>query len=204
MGHFKGASVMLEQKLGKDILYLPCRHHIYEVVLRGVFKEKVSKSSGPNIPLFKKFQQAWPNINKTNFVPGVKDRVVKKALKDTTSTLTFAQKSLQQDRQPREDYRELLELLVCFLGGTPPRGIFFRIPGAFHQARWMAKAIYCIKMFLFREEFDLVLRPALSFLYRSNTKKRICLTICPVLVPTGFELIRDLRLRCSIKRFLRL
>lgn len=107
------------------------------------------------IPCFKKFQQAWANINKTNFKPGVLDTTVKKALNDTTSTLTFAQKSLQQDQQPREDYRELLELLVCFLGGTPPRGIFFRVPGAFHHARWMAKAIYCIKMFLFREEFDL-------------------------------------------------
>lgn len=155
MGRLKGASVMLEQKLGKDILYLPCRHHIYEVVLRSVFEERMSKSSGPNIPYFQKFQQAWPNINKTNFKPGVEDRVVIKALKDTTSALTFAQKSLQQDQHPREDYRELLELLVCFLGGTPPRGIFFRVPGAVHHARWMAKAIYCIKMFLFREEFDL-------------------------------------------------
>jgi hypothetical protein len=29
------------------------------------------------------------------------------------------------------------------------------IPGAFHHARWMAKAIYCLKVYLFRYEFKL-------------------------------------------------
>jgi hypothetical protein len=35
----------------------------------------------------------------------------------------------------REDYRELLELTIIFLGGTPHRGISFCIPGASHHAR---------------------------------------------------------------------
>jgi hypothetical protein len=39
--------------------------------------------------------------------------------------------------QFREDHRELLELTIIFLGGTPHRGILFRIPGASHHARWM-------------------------------------------------------------------
>lgn len=29
------------------------------------------------------------------------------------------------------------------------------MPGAFHHARWMSKAIYSLKIFLFREEFIL-------------------------------------------------
>ena len=48
--------------------------------------------------------------------------------------------------QPQRDHQELLELSVIFLGGIPPKGIKFHIPGAVHRARWMAKAIYCIKM----------------------------------------------------------
>ena len=51
------------------------------------------------------------------------------------------------------DYQELLELSVIFLGGIPPKGIKFHIPGAVHRARWMAKAIYCIKMCLFGDQY---------------------------------------------------
>ena len=31
----------------------------------------------------------------------------------------------------------------------------FRAPGAVHQARWMAKAIYCLKIYMFQEQFPL-------------------------------------------------
>lgn len=34
-------------------------------------------------------------------------------------------------------------------------GIRFHSPGAYHQARWMAKRIYCLKIFLFRNQFKL-------------------------------------------------
>jgi len=35
----------------------------------------------------------------------------------------------------RDDYRELLELAVIFLGEVPPRGIRFLDPGPMHHAR---------------------------------------------------------------------
>ncbi|CAH0389126.1 unnamed protein product [Bemisia tabaci] len=37
LGRFKRAAVLLEQKLGRDIEYFPCRHHIFEIDLKGVF-----------------------------------------------------------------------------------------------------------------------------------------------------------------------
>lgn len=49
--------------------------------------------------------------------------------------------------------KKLLELAVIFLGGKPPRGIYFHAPGAMHHARLMAKAIYSIKILLFRKAF---------------------------------------------------
>lgn len=58
-------------------------------------------------------------------------------------TLKFVMESLKQ-HHPREDYRELLELAVIFLGSIPLRGIPFRVKGAFHHVSWMAKAVYCI------------------------------------------------------------
>ena len=63
--------------------------------------------------------------------------------------------TLQKVKEPREDYRQFLDLVIIFLGGTPPRGISFRGPGAFHHARWMAKAICSLKIDLFRDMFTL-------------------------------------------------
>jgi len=37
--------------------------------------------------------------------------------------------------QPRDDYRELIELSMIFLGQDPPRGIHFQAPGPMHHAR---------------------------------------------------------------------
>lgn len=58
----------------------------------------------------------------------------------------------------RADYAELLKLVIICLGGIPSSGISFRAPGAFHHARWMAKAIYCLKIYLFRAQFNLTAR----------------------------------------------
>ena len=37
--------------------------------------------------------------------------------------------------QPRDDYRELLELAVIFLGDEPSRGVRFSAPGTMHNSR---------------------------------------------------------------------
>src|SRR2546425_9478883 len=68
--------------------------------------------------------------------------------------IEFAMEQLTK-YQPRNDYSELLELTIIFLGGTPPGGINFHYPGAIHRARWMAKAIYALKMWLFRNEYPM-------------------------------------------------
>jgi len=58
----------------------------------------------------------------------------------------------KQDQQPRADYREFLELTLLFLGATPPRGTHFKSPGAVSNARFMARAIYCLEMFMFKTQ----------------------------------------------------
>lgn len=44
-------------------------------------------------------------------------------------------------------------MALIFLGGTPPQGFSFKRPGANHHARWLAKAIYSLKIFLFKDQF---------------------------------------------------
>ena len=65
--------------------------------------------------------------------------------------------------QARDDYRELLEICVIALGGVPKRGIRFSHPGGLHRARWMAKGVYLVKVFLFRGQFRLTAAEAQGF-----------------------------------------
>lgn len=71
LGHANGAAVQLERLLERELLYLPCRHHIYELLLRAVFDRKMPASSGPNVVLFQRFQDAWKNLNKQNYKIGL-------------------------------------------------------------------------------------------------------------------------------------
>jgi hypothetical protein len=51
MGQLKGACILLEQSLERDILYLPCRHHILEVILKSLFEIKIDIASDPDLPI---------------------------------------------------------------------------------------------------------------------------------------------------------
>lgn len=71
-GRLNGACVLLENMLGRDLLYLPCRHHIYELVLKAVFQRKLPHlSTSPDVPLFKNFKIGWKNINPKTISTGI-------------------------------------------------------------------------------------------------------------------------------------
>lgn len=155
----RGACHLLEQKLDRDVLHLACRHHVYEIVLQGVFQEiQVSPSTGPDIPLFKRLKNVWKDIDQTQFSTWLLDEDLREKLKDVANEIVVYAKTKLKDDLPRDDYRELLELIIIFLGETPIRGIHFRQPGAYHLARWMAKGIYCLKIYLFRKQMKLTER----------------------------------------------
>lgn len=78
-GRIEGACIHLEQQLQKNLLYLQCRHHIYELLLKGVFYEVLRSTSGPETPIFKRFR---PTINLKDFDFGVSDPEVMPFLKD--------------------------------------------------------------------------------------------------------------------------
>lgn len=156
-----GACSLIESKLEKDLLHLACRHHIHEVILGDVFKHSFGPSSGPDIVIFKRFRENWSNMDKSNFKTGIQDPKCSEILAAHSTlrleAIEFAMNALQSN-QPRDDFRELLELSIIFLGGIPTRGIRLMAPGAMHQARWMAKILYSIKIWMFREQFRLTAR----------------------------------------------
>lgn len=58
-GRLNGACTLLQQKIGRSLLMLPCRHHIFEIVLKSAFDVKMGATSAPVVLLFKRFQAKW-------------------------------------------------------------------------------------------------------------------------------------------------
>ncbi|CAH0560540.1 unnamed protein product [Brassicogethes aeneus] len=51
-GRFNGACTLLEQKLEKELLLFPCRHHVYELVLKSFKISAEEKQVLPDVSLF--------------------------------------------------------------------------------------------------------------------------------------------------------
>lgn len=155
-GRLKGACTILEHMLGRELLYLACRHHILEVMLRGVFECKFGSTTGPQPDIFKRFQNAWAKLNKKQYDTGISNEIVKKHLpSEVIANITADFNTKLTESQPRDDYKELLQLVLVFVGALNGTEVEFKSPGAISHARWMAKAIYCLKIFLFRGQFKL-------------------------------------------------
>lgn len=156
-GRIAGACVLLEQKLEKSLLSLACRHHIMELIIGAVFQVcmGVKSYSSPEVPLFKRFREYWRFIDTTQYESGIAADDVAILVEDIKqSSIDYANKQLEH-RHPRDDYKELLELVIVFLGIAPARGVRFMSPGAMHHARWMSKVIYSLKIWMFRGQFKL-------------------------------------------------
>jgi len=149
-GRLNGACTLLEKKIGRELLWLACRHHVMELILSKVFSVCCGPSSAPDIPIFKRFRAVWAGIVHSNY------RIMD--LKEgcetfQQSTLQFLRQIIGSHRQIRDDYQELIELTMVILGSPPPI-IHWRSPGPVHHARWMAKLLYAIKIILFRDQRD--------------------------------------------------
>ena len=155
-GRNNGACVLIEQQLKTDLLYFACRHHVLELLLAEAFKTVMGPTSGPNVTMFKRFQEYWQFIDQSQFETGDSHPDVRPLLDPVEKD--WFQSTIINHKGLRDDYRELLELTVIFLGQIPPRGIRFLAPGPMHHARWMSKAIYALKVWMFRSQFKLTVK----------------------------------------------
>jgi len=46
----------------KKLFHIACRYHIVELLLASILKETMGMCSGPDIAIFKRFQQQWPFV----------------------------------------------------------------------------------------------------------------------------------------------
>jgi hypothetical protein len=103
-GHRHGACVLIEQMLAKDLLYLACRHHVMELVVGAAFNEVLPGSSGPEIKLFKRFQEHWNLIDQNKYQPAATDPYSENLVASCCNEkIEFARLQLEV-QQPRDDY----------------------------------------------------------------------------------------------------
>ena len=156
-GVHKGCCTVLQELLGRQILWMACRHHILELVLKAAFMELFGDTTGPEETFFKFMKPIWSTLDLSDTqLPAIPSTF----LAEKASVLSFIQQRLKPEQAhllPRDDYREFLELALLILGGTPERkkGWSYTIqrPGADSHARWMSKAIYTMKLTLLMHQF---------------------------------------------------
>lgn len=155
-GNDNGACVLLEDLLGRKLIKLACRHHVFEIILKNVFEKKHGASSAPETQIFNRFADVWNNIKRDQINYGRDDAIVLSKISDDEceQIKQFCRNQLKYT-QIRGDYKELLELTITFLGDDDGT---FRTCSATSNARFMAKAIYFLKIFLFRDQFTLTTR----------------------------------------------
>ena len=116
-GRKNGACILVEAKLEKYLLYFACRHRILELVIAAVFL-----TQRPNIFLFKRFQCQWESVDKTKFQTGDENE----RCRDCKSEILKRAKLTLEQKDLRDDYCEILEMSIIFLGNIPFQESIFR------------------------------------------------------------------------------
>ena len=158
---------VFEKLVARSLLWLACRHHISELHIKHANEAVRGPGKGPDDKLFKSFREVFEKIvlndralwNWQNEGDWRKEK--------GSNVLEWATINMEKGTWIREDYRELLELVVIYLGGVTKRlrkdglvvaDVEIRRPGAIHQARFMSSCIYILKIPLFMHQSQLKLQ----------------------------------------------
>ena len=119
-GQWKGSVTLFEELARQVLLWLACLHHIAELHIKHASEEVRGPHKGPDDPLFKRFKEKFGYLD-------LSSRKVWKWLsrgwrcEKANQVLQCGDRMMQQGTWDREDYRELLELVVIYLGGVVKR-----------------------------------------------------------------------------------
>jgi len=111
---------LIEKALNRKLVWLPCRHHVMEIILKGVFEIFWNTTSGPNVPIFDRFKNSWGKLDQSKFKSGLADESVSTVLiKKRAEIITFINSCLQvkivHSLLPMvKTIYSNLQLLVCF------------------------------------------------------------------------------------------
>lgn len=118
-GPQNGVCVRIESILRRKLYWLACRHHVRELMITAPYNKLFNVSTGPDIELFKKFQNSWnkdDTFNKNQWESGLTDPTMAPFLLDIKDeTIKFIKEQLKLFH-PRDDYKEFLELSLLLFG----------------------------------------------------------------------------------------
>lgn len=152
-GRIAGVCALIERDLKKPLLRLMCRHHVFELILKSAYDSCFGSSTGPCITKFDVLKRNWDHLKRIQFQYTPLDRNKMR----NTKIKYLAEEAMRiigpQIDHFRNDYAELNDLVLKFLGFRT--NVIFKVPGAANNARWMARAIYALKYYMFREHLNL-------------------------------------------------
>ena len=108
-GKQAGAATLLETLLDRDLLWLSCRHHMFEILLSDIYRLCFGPSCGAEVPMFKRFRQNWSELNHKNPSHDQPLIIASDELK------SFVEIQILKS-QSRDDYLELLQLTALAIG----------------------------------------------------------------------------------------
>ena len=175
-GHKNGAIVILAQVLEKPFLWLLCRHHISEIMIKACYQAVTGeKSIGPSRKMFSDIRNDWTEkYYPTLSAPGAAERFkridesklqvgsdLQRIYLESKSFISYA---LEHEVFSRGDYQHLVHYLAFAMNIKSTKLENFKIyqPGACHDARFMAYAIYLLMLF--------ITSPVLDYLTESQTE----------------------------------
>ena len=145
-GKFSGACILLDALLDRSLLWIPCRHHVLEVILANVFKCILGSSAGSQIELFKRLKENWQSVDTTKAASHL----------DAPSSacpkgdIEYARQSFlnvtwnSSAYISRDDHEEILNLAIFYIEKDPLPRFSYRRPGVQLRARWMSSCIYAL------------------------------------------------------------
>ena len=155
-----GSCVLLQQLLNKQLLWLACRHHIPELILKAAFQSLFGKTTSPVETLFSTLKSSWKSLDLSNLSCPPTSACYRSSV---DSILEFLDDRLLSDNLQhltRGDYKELLELSKVCLGGTIERKKTYSYqlsrPGADHHARWVSQCLYILKLSLLQHQIETI------------------------------------------------
>ena len=123
-GLWSGGCVELQNRLNKSLLWCACRKHIGELIVSSVFNAlQIETSKSPEIMIFKNFRSNFSHVCQDDIsYPLYLEELdcysdselsfLNDLRKDTTDLATKLLTKKDNSYLPREDYKELLELLL--------------------------------------------------------------------------------------------
>ena len=157
-----GSCVLLQQLLNRQLLWLACRHHIPELILKAAFQSLFGKTTSPVETLFSTLKSSWKSLDISNLSCPPTTACYRSSV---DSILEFLDDRLLYDNLQhltRGDYKELLELSKVCLGGTIERKKTYMYsyqlsrPGADHHARWVSQCLYILNPSLLQHQIDTI------------------------------------------------